>query len=273
MGVPISACVFAAPAAVTIWPVTRIHRVPRVAGTHRRAVAAPGHVENGGLRSLPFVGEEVRHRVVDVVLRPLMHETHSVVQRQAVGHLPVILDKAFDLVVDHVAFDELRRLQVLREDSERRVRVTEAAVERIGRAVAEVHVPLEAQVRDAARARVLRLVTVVEIGPCLKRMPPHDLGHAARDILRVVDVQPAGELQVRRRGSNQAAPTEERRKIDGRAVPKHRLLRLQDLVIVISRTHDTGLWIQFGETGPRVSDGSTPGTYRGRRYCRPPTGS
>src|ERR1035441_8301227 len=42
---------------------------------------------------------------------------------------------------------------------------------------------------------------------------------------------------------------EDRRKIDGRAVPKHGLLLLQDLVIVTRRTYDTGLWIQFGETG------------------------
>jgi len=53
----------------------------------------------------------------------------------------------------------------------------------------------------------------------LKRMPPHDLGHAARDILRVVDVQPAGELQVGRRGSDQAAPAEDRRKVHRGAVP------------------------------------------------------
>ena len=45
-----------------------------------------------------------------------MHQAQSVVQGKAVRHFPVILDEAFDLVVDHIAFNELRCLQVFRED-------------------------------------------------------------------------------------------------------------------------------------------------------------
>ena len=167
-----------------------IHGVQRVARARRGAVAAAGHIQHHRLARVPLIGEEVRHLLELVVLRLLAREAHAVVERQAAVHLPVVLQVELGVVVDHAAFDEPLRLLVLREDAGRRIGEAEAGVERIRVVVAEVDPALEAQA--AAGADVLRLEAVVVVEAALERMAPRDLRHADRDVLRAVDVQPAG---------------------------------------------------------------------------------
>ena len=126
------------------------------------------------------------------MLRLLVREAEAVVEGQAVVDLPVVLHVELGVVVDHAAFDELRRLQVLGEDASRRVGEAEARVERIVGVVAEVDVALERQVGDAAGAGVLRLEAVVVVEAALERVAAGNLRHADGDVLRAVDVQPTG---------------------------------------------------------------------------------
>ena len=119
IGVPINACVLFAPAAGRICPVLRVHRVEGVARAGGGAVAAARRRRAPARwRCIPLIGEEVRHLLELVVLRLLVREPHAVVERQAAVHLPVVLEVELRVVVDHVAFDELRRLLVLREDAQ-----------------------------------------------------------------------------------------------------------------------------------------------------------
>jgi hypothetical protein len=53
--------------------------------------------------------------------------------------------------------------------------------------IAEVQVTLKGQVRNAASARVLRLVAVVEVEPALERVAPLDVRQVDRHVLRPVD--------------------------------------------------------------------------------------
>ena len=75
--------------------------VGAVAAARRRRAPAPAR--------RPLIREEVRHLLELVVLRLLAREPHAVVERQPVVHLPVVLDVELGVVVDHAAFDELRR--------------------------------------------------------------------------------------------------------------------------------------------------------------------
>ncbi len=155
-----------------------------------------------------------------------------VVERQPAVHLPVVLDVELGVVVDHAAFDELRGLQVLR--GRRPVAAfakPKVRVERVVRVVAEVHEALEAGC--VAGAGVLRLEAVVVVEAALERVAAGDLRQADRDVLRPVDVQPAGIALVRRRRADAVAPAEDRRQVEPRAVPEGRLGVFHDLVRVV----------------------------------------
>ena len=93
---------------------------------------------------------------------------------------------------------------------------------------------------------------MVQIGARFQGVPSHDLCHAARHILRLVDVQPARELQVRRRRPDQTAPTEQRGQLQGLAVPRYRLFRLQHFVIVITGIHHACVRIQDRESSQSI---------------------
>ena len=148
----------------------RIHRVARVARADRRAVVAAGEIQQRRAGQRPLVREEVRHLQELIVLRLLAREAHAVVERQPAVHLPVVLQVELGVVVDHAAFDQLRLLQVLREHADRRVGEAEAGIERVVGVVAEVDVALEAEIRHAARAGVLRLEAVVVVEAGLARV-------------------------------------------------------------------------------------------------------
>jgi hypothetical protein len=126
-----------------------------------------------------------------------MYEPHPVIERQAVSHFPVVLHVKLHVVVNKVAFDVLRLLQVLIEDSQLGVRKTEPAVEGVIRVIAEIHVTLRGRA-EAAGAGVLRFITVVEVGPGFDGVLPPDLRQARREVVRVVDVQVAELTQARR---------------------------------------------------------------------------
>jgi len=104
-----------------------------------------------------------------------MCEPHPVIQGQVPGHFPVVLDVTLHIVVEKAAFDVCRLLQVLIVGPQDRVRETEPAVEGVVGVIAEVHVALPVQVRDTAGARVLRLITVVEVEPAFDGVLPPDL--------------------------------------------------------------------------------------------------
>ena len=214
IGVPIAACVFAAPGTVRNWSRARIPRVTKVSGARCRPVAAAGDIQQRCLRQRPLFGEEVRHLLEPVVLRLLPRKPHTVVHGQLVVHLPVVLDVELRVVVDHVAFDEIGGLQVLREHAGRRVRIPEARIEAVVGVVAEVHVALEREVGDAAGAGVLRLEAVVVVEAGLDRVRAHDLRQADGHVVRAIDVQPAGVPLIRRRRADAAAPSEDWRQID-----------------------------------------------------------
>ena len=145
--------------------------VADVARTRRRAIAAPCYVEHLRGCSRKFFGEEVRLLIELIVLGLLMYEPHPIIQGQVVAHFPVVLDVKFQLIVEHAAFDVFRSLTVRIEDSQSRVGETEPAVEGVIRVIAEIHVTREGRVE----AGVLRLITVVEVGPGLEGVAPLDL--------------------------------------------------------------------------------------------------
>ena len=177
---------------------TALRALPRA--DRRAVVAARRHRAAAPRPSDHSFGEEVRHLQELIVLRLLAREPHAVVERQPGVHLPVVLQVELGVVVDHAAFDQLRLLQVLREHADRRVGEAEAGIERVVRVVAEVDVALEAEVRHAAGAGVLRLEAVVVVEAGLARVRAPDLRQADRDVLRAVDVQEPGKQLIRRPG-------------------------------------------------------------------------
>ena len=90
-----------------------------------------------------------------------MREAHAVIERQLVVHAPVVLDVAFDLVVDELAFHERRLLRVGRVDADGRIREAEPRVEGIVRVVIEAELSLERQ--RVALVQVLLLPAVVAV--------------------------------------------------------------------------------------------------------------
>ena len=125
----------------------------------------------------------------------------------------------------------LRLLQVLREHAGRGVGEAEAGIEGVVGVVAEIHVALEAEVRHAAGAGVLRLEAVVVVEAGLAGVAAPHLRQADRDVLRAVDVEEPREELVRRpwqiadaggaglRRHDAAAPRERRRQVDLRCRP------------------------------------------------------
>ena len=117
-----------------------------------------------------------------------MRKTDAVVQRQPAVHLPVVLDVALGVVVEHAALNELRGLQVLVVYAKNGVRIAVAGVERVVGVVGEVNIPLEGQVGDATGADVLRFEAVVVVEAALEGMAAGNPGQRDRDVLRPVDV-------------------------------------------------------------------------------------
>ncbi len=189
-------------------PCAGIHRLTLRAAAGVHTVGAARRVQHRRIRRVPVLQEQPRGLEQLVVLRLLVREPDAVVEGQALRGLPVVLDVTLDLVVEVAALDEPGLLGVLADDAQRSVRVAEAAVERVVRVVAEVHVPLE------PGALILRLVAVVQVEPGLCGVPAHDLCQAECEVLRPVDVQPAGVLQVRRGVGNTVAPAEDRRQLN-----------------------------------------------------------
>ena len=107
--------------------------------------------------------------------------------------------------------------------------------------------------RDAG---VLRLEAVVVVEPALERVPARDLGHADRDVLRPVDVQPAGIALVwRSRRSivraDAAAPVEDGRQVHRRAIPERWRRGLHDLEAVALLGQNAGVRVDHREAGHR----------------------
>ena len=124
------------------------------------------------------------------MLRLLPRKPDAVVDGQLVVYLPVVLDVELRIVVNHVAFDEIGGLQVLREHASRRVRKPEARIEAVVGVVAEVHVALEREVGDAAGPGVLRLEAVVVVEAGLERVRAHDLSVDGHVFVRLMFSQP-----------------------------------------------------------------------------------
>ena len=157
----------------------------------------------------------------------LPRKAQAVVQCQPVVHLPVVLHVELGVVVNHAAFDQPRLLQVLREHADRRVGEAESRIERVVGVIAEVDVALEAEIRHAARAGVLRLEAVVVVEAGLERVRVPDPRHADGDVLRAVDVEEpredligwSGQRADAGRAHDAAAPSKCRRHVDALAVP------------------------------------------------------
>ena len=209
------------------------------------SVRAAGDVQHRRVALRPLIGKEVRHLQELVVLRLLVREADAVVEGQPVAHLPVVLDVELGVVVDHAAFDELLGLLIAREDAERRISVAEPRVQQVVGVVVEVHRALE---RDAG---VLGLEAVVVVEPALERVPAGDLRHADRDVLRPVDVQPAGIALVGRGVADAAAPVEDRRQVDRRAVPERWRRRPPGPRTRSSPEGDAGVRVDQREVGHR----------------------
>ena len=128
------------------------------------------------------------------------------VERQTAVHLPVVLDVGLGVVVEHAALDELRGLRgSVGRPPPRRSR------SRTGyRARCWCRCRIRRAPWNARSADVLRLEAVVVVEAGLERVAAGDLRQADRDVLRPVDVQPAGIALVGRRGADAAAPRERR---------------------------------------------------------------
>ena len=210
-------------------------RIDRLAGARRtgRLGRAARHVEHRGLGRRPPVRQEIRGLQKRVVLRLLMREPQAVVERQPIVHFPVVLHVPFDVVIEVVPLHITRLLGVGREDPQRRVRKPEARVERVVRVLAEIHTP-----GDRKRLAVLRLVAVIQVEPGFQRVASRQLRRADREVLRPVDVHPAGVQQVGRRVRDAAAPVEARRQHDA-SIGVHRRVVLPERVVgVVPRIDD-----------------------------------
>ena len=84
-------------------PVTGFMRLTVGAGARVDAVRTARHVEQRRRAGAHSSGRKLDACPLVVVLRLLVHEPHAVVQRQPVGHLPVVLDVGLVVGVDDTA--------------------------------------------------------------------------------------------------------------------------------------------------------------------------
>ncbi len=169
-----------------------------------------------------------------------MYETHAVVEREVVTHLPVVLNVSFGVVVDRRGFDVLLRLSVGTEASNRRIRVPERRIElvRAGRVVLEI---------DDAKGVVVdlfRFVAVRVVETRLERVPSLDLREADRKILGRVDVEPTREAECRWRVGgvgHTAAPCKRGHLRHPRAIPERRPQAVERLDRVVSGVDHGGV--------------------------------
>src|SRR5262245_11304139 len=169
-----------------------------------------GPVEPRRVRCTELVGEEVGglRRLVELLLDPV--KPHTIIERQAVGQLPVVLRVPFDVVVAVFADDVVGGLRECVIDADRRVSEAESRIERIRCVVNEI---VDAVIIGET---ALWLEAVLPEKAELKVVRPHDLRKTRRPVACRVEVIEGGVVRpdIRAVGDSVAVEDELGRHVD-----------------------------------------------------------